>query len=886
MVGGIGGNGDPWTPQRVQAGDPVGTPARGWWRGGQAVLGGRADVPGSRWEAGAVSSPLPTVQQVSPVSDRFSSAEWKPRVVGKGVGSGRHKRPKWGREVAPDTGRSLVPSRANDASDDDDDDDDDDEEEEEEKEPASAAWLAALDMAAAAVAKTEPVTPKTPEVAEPTTPRQPVAEAETVSVDTALSDPVRSPVKVPPASEHLISIAEWPLRSIAAYRRWMQQQRPQWIETNTTRLPSAAALPLSTTASESLSDADVALSDTFDAEPGRRAAVYPNTPAGQQLESKHAAEMEALSQESRERLAQLMDAPERDIERITDTLRQQEHLLRHVRALHAFERRLLRDDPRFVVGAVRAGSEALVYAAVCECVLEGFPRVFDLSPEWRRSRKVRGVVHALTELVRFNPMANGMQARQDWVRRQRTAELLRGGRQPVAEASSPVIELPHTSSVTESYAEAVAACWRGLGDKCGHAEPPALSELAAQLAHVRNQHPCMYLWYEDLHHLVRRGCARRPLEMHLFLSLLATCSPNSSVAANTVNALLNYRAVSQGYRPRHGSYPFNSLLNYLAGCVGAPSGAKVTAFLDNLLRPSCSMRVTVDTHMQKVLLGNSGRLTLSAREYRLLERVLVAAARELGEAHPCRLQSCLWALQAGSITYSGEMRKYARRLQVRLESATVGAVSMPAAWHQRVCERLLDCGYLNELVATTVDPCLQVYVPIRRESVKSMRAHMAMRRTFARKQQRELMQREQAELAAFEAYIAAAEADGTAAASDAELEHFEDRAWFVADMQYVARVLLRDALALRLADVGHGEVAVGIRVWPATRSRDDDDHDMTSCAADVEVRAHVADAEVFGEAPPVPPDHYDWDPYFGAHRWFTDARRQYGMGSSDGGATT
>eukprot|EP00166_Cyanidium_caldarium_P002340 ctg_2324.g505 len=459
MVGGIGGNGDPWTPQRVQAGDPVGTPARGWWRGGQAVLGGRADVPGSRWEAGAVSSPLPTVQQVSPVSDRFSSAEWKPRVVGKGVGSGRHKRPKWGREVAPDTGRSLVPSRANDAS----DDDDDDEEEEEEKEPASAAWLAALDMAAAAVAKTEPVTPKTPEVAEPTTPRQPVAEAETVSVDTALSDPVRSPVKVPPASEHLISIAEWPLRSIAAYRRWMQQQRPQWIETNTTRLPSAAALPLSTTASESLSDADVALSDTFDAEPGRRAAVYPNTPAGQQLESKHAAEMEALSQESRERLAQLMDAPERDIERITDTLRQQEHLLRHVRALHAFERRLLRDDPRFVVGAVRAGSEALVYAAVCECVLEGFPRVFDLSPEWRRSRKVRGVVHALTELVRFNPMANGMQARQDWVRRQRTAELLRGGRQPVAEASSPVIELPHTSSVTESYAEAVAACWRGLG---------------------------------------------------------------------------------------------------------------------------------------------------------------------------------------------------------------------------------------------------------------------------------------------------------------------------------------------------------------------------------------------------------------------------------------
>jgi tetrahydromethanopterin S-methyltransferase subunit B len=46
---------------------------------------------------------------------------------------------------------------------------------------------------------------------------------------------------------------------------------------------------------------------------------------------------------------------------------------------------------------------------------------------------------------------------------------------------------------------------------------------------------------------------------------------------NTVNALLNFRAISQDCRPKWGSYPGRNLLNYLAGVLGmvhvqTPSG--------------------------------------------------------------------------------------------------------------------------------------------------------------------------------------------------------------------------------------------------------------------------------------------------------------------------
>lgn len=96
-----------------------------------------------------------------------------------------------------------------------------------------------------------------------------------------------------------------------------------------------------------------------------------------------------------------------------------------------------------------------------------------------------------------------------------------------------------------------------------------------------------------------------------------------------MNALLNFRAVSQQCRPRYGSYPNEMLVNYLGSALGAPSGAKVSAFLSNLTRPQASHAVTIDTHMQQLLLGE-GRQTLLAWEYAVLEDYVRALARALG----------------------------------------------------------------------------------------------------------------------------------------------------------------------------------------------------------------------------------------------------------------
>jgi hypothetical protein len=94
---------------------------------------------------------------------------------------------------------------------------------------------------------------------------------------------------------------------------------------------------------------------------------------------------------------------------------------------------------------------------------------------------------------------------------------------------------------------------------------------------------------------------------------------------------MNYRAVSQGCRPQFGSYPIRSLLNYLgktgeyiaiaeltrvsvAGCLGRPSGNKVRCFLDNLIHPLTTPALTIDTHMQRFLLG-AGHTSFNTFEY-------------------------------------------------------------------------------------------------------------------------------------------------------------------------------------------------------------------------------------------------------------------------------
>ncbi len=98
----------------------------------------------------------------------------------------------------------------------------------------------------------------------------------------------------------------------------------------------------------------------------------------------------------------------------------------------------------------------------------------------------------------------------------------------------------------------------------------------------------MNSWYHDYNALIKEYCMGDQEELEvsimkrnsclhvlIFTSLLATCSVNSGIAQNAINALLNFRALSQNLRPRWGSYPYRGLVNYLAGVLGTPSGQKV-----------------------------------------------------------------------------------------------------------------------------------------------------------------------------------------------------------------------------------------------------------------------------------------------------------------------
>jgi hypothetical protein len=749
----------------------------------------------------------------------------------------------------------------------------------------------------------------------------------------------------------------WPLGSISTYLEWLERTRPQWLELVAMRCRQIAGANefKPQPGNESLLGSFPVLSDSITA---LRANTYPAGAIGDQLKQKHRLEIDALVQEGRICLERLLMTTKRSLAAITNELRRQEHLLTYVRAQHAYERRFLREHGMLLESSPRLTAEAHIQHALHECIFQAHPRAFQVLPEWTSSRKLRAIQHALEELVRFNPTANGMQARQEWVRRQRQNATSPGHR---------------AESVPASYEEAVRNCEEILGTRRFEAPAPSLETLRENFQRIRDTYPHMYTWYSDLHELVQAATAHNALEMHLFLSLLATCSPNSSIASNTINALLNYRAISQVRRPRFGSYPMNSLLNYLAGCLGVPSGSKVTAFLDNLLYPGASRRVTVDTHMQKILLGGTGRLTLNAREYDAMELVFLAAAQALGEPCPCRLQSCLWAMQAGPISYAAELRRYRQPAEMRLEMAPATTATRLLDDEARLIRNaLLELGYLNELRSICqedrfVQCSLFIYVPIRRETVKSMRAHVAMRRAFARRQGRTLLPRERAELALFESWIASAEEKGQA---DQELEHFEDRAHFSTDLYRCARLLLHQCPRIEtielliMAPVMEGPNAspialLNVRVSRSTEamagyhpeacetvaprtsgesgriSMQQTVHEMNTASAGlataafgtqrlkrvelaIEDKAEEAvgvsltsdsvsvaatqllcqdtaitdNARAMPEAaasqeskpPALPPsddiddiEDDDWDPYFGAHQWFTAARQRYGI---------
>eukprot|EP00698_Gefionella_okellyi_P022463 TRINITY_DN7451_c1_g1_i1.p2 TRINITY_DN7451_c1_g1~~TRINITY_DN7451_c1_g1_i1.p2 ORF type:complete len:335 (-),score=36.09 TRINITY_DN7451_c1_g1_i1:91-1095(-) len=235
------------------------------------------------------------------------------------------------------------------------------------------------------------------------------------------------------------------------------------------------------------------------------------------------------------------------------------------------------------------------------------------------------------------------------------------------------------------------------------------------IGYERGKAAGFHRWYDEAHELVLNGCGGKVEEMHLFMGLLAACSPNSTLQQNAVNALLNFRAVSQHARPRYGSYPNEMLVNYLGCALGAASGAKVSAFLSNLTQPETSNAVTIDTHMQQLLLGE-GRQSLLAWEYAVLEDYVRALAKAVGDL-PHRLQAALWChTGASAVSYRNEL--LARAIDVVFPIALPGTAEN-TSWASHagalIRRKLLELGYLSYPAGSPASDCvcLSVLVPLR-----------------------------------------------------------------------------------------------------------------------------------------------------------------------------
>jgi hypothetical protein len=367
-------------------------------------------------------------------------------------------------------------------------------------------------------------------------------------------------------------------------------------------------------------------------------------------------------------------------------------------------------------------------------------------------------------------------------------------------------------------------------------------------------------WYRRFNTLITEACAPNPIDAQIFISLLATASPNSAVAQNALNALLNFRALSQGLRPRHGTYPLSSLVNFLSGVLGRPSGAKVQCFLDNLVACDTSQRVTVDTHMIAFLFGN-GRQSLAPWEYALLEEFYRSAAHECAPGIlPHRFQSAVWHSRAGEANFTDVLLSHVTVVSFRI--APTPALLAAALEHRaparvkrkldfddadeaprelqaeslvstaadfvnallasgdatridvlravavrRVRELLLGLGYLSLPASDEADDgdvaqiSLRLFAPVRFENAVQLRATLASRRSMARRQGRELFAEEQREA---ERLIARMSKIGP----NESVAHPDDQEWLRRDMALVDAALLSGTTTLADALANHDVAAV------------------------------------------------------------------------------
>eukprot|EP00124_Ichthyophonus_hoferi_P001824 Ihof_evm5s107 gene=Ihof_evmTU5s107 len=460
-----------------------------------------------------------------------------------------------------------------------------------------------------------------------------------------------------------------------------------------------------------------------------------------------------------------------------------------------------------------------------------FPKVFQAA----ETRKTLISKRALAKVIAYNPSAVGLRTRREYVAERKEFERLTKNKPDTVPTIGDLLKymnegvLLHKSCkfFPSSNLRAPFTTIEECHDLIRrHFETriapgfvlPGIDDFKQTLAKGKEQG--FHLWYSTFHDLIYDACMGVEEEVTFFLSLLATASPNSGVHQNTLNALLNFRALSQDSRPRWGSYPARNLVNYLAGTLGAASGMKIMAFLDNLVNASTSQAVTIDTHMQRFALGE-GHLSLKPHEYAILEDFYRCAANQLNENPPHRLQAAIWCTLAGPYSFKEELLQCRAPHTFRLapDPPTLAnynkTLDSKDQLNLQLCcdvlrhphgrrlacnqlrQKLLSIGYMSLLANTSLeedadswaDLTLLLFVPTRMQHPTSIRSHLTLRRNYAKRQSRTLLRQEEEE--AEEQLAVLREAESSASGF---IPNQADKKWFERDMAYVRAWLLQETM--------------------------------------------------------------------------------------------
>lgn len=157
-------------------------------------------------------------------------------------------------------------------------------------------------------------------------------------------------------------------------------------------------------------------------------------------------------------------------------------------------------------------------------------------------------------------------------------------------------------------------------------------------------------WYSDAHTFCDTLAKYERLPVHSVVGCLAALSPQCSWKDNLLGTLsmVKLRKVS----PASPIYPVNATKAFdLAHCNADPDqvlgGLKVRAFYNNILAPSHSKQVTVDTHAARAAFGKH---SLSAKEVSFVfrakgNRIIQDAYRVVAKRYkviPSKLQATVW----------------------------------------------------------------------------------------------------------------------------------------------------------------------------------------------------------------------------------------------------